>query len=113
MPGRIGGQAVAQGRGALAPSADGLMARPAAAAVDHLEIKGDEVEKDFGEKRTIVEALYFALKREEYDDPYKGQDNHLIYNCVQGDLPETGELERRLLAMTEGSFSLPMPGGES
>lgn len=49
--------------------------------------------------RSFVEALYFAIKRKEYDDPYKGENNHLIYNCTQGHLPDIGELELRIRAM--------------
>lgn len=51
--------------------------------------------------RSLVEALYFAIEHEEFDDPYKDADNHLEYNCVQGHLPDLGEWERRIYAMTE------------
>ena len=49
--------------------------------------------------RAFVEALYFAVVGKEYDDPYKGAGNHLEYNCIQGHLPEIGEIERRIRAM--------------
>lgn len=49
--------------------------------------------------RTFVEALYFAILRKEYEEPYKGADNHLEYNCNQGHLPNIGETERRIRAM--------------
>jgi len=49
--------------------------------------------------RTFIEALYFAILRKEYDDPYRGADNHLEYNCSQGHLPDIGETERRIRAM--------------
>ena len=50
-------------------------------------------------RRSFVEALYFAIVRKEYDDPYKGADNHLEYNCLQGHLSDIGEMERRIRAM--------------
>lgn len=49
--------------------------------------------------RSFVEALFFAIVRKEFDDPYKGADNHLEYNCTIGHLPDIGEMERRIRAM--------------
>ena len=49
--------------------------------------------------RAFAEALFFAVVRKEYDEPYKGADNHLEYNCIQGHLPDIGEVERRIRAM--------------
>ena len=50
--------------------------------------------------RSFAEALYYAINRKELSDPYKGEVNHLIYNCKIGHLPEINELEYRLVAMT-------------
>lgn len=63
--------------------------------------KKQVVHCDLGNNRSraFVEALYFAVVRKEYADPYKGADNHLEYNCIQGHLPEIGEIERRIRAM--------------
>lgn len=57
---------------------------------------------DFGNNRSrsLVEAFYFAVNHKEFDDPYKGADNHLEYNCIQGHLPDLGEWERRMYALT-------------
>lgn len=65
------------------------------------EGKKQIVHCDLGNNRSksFVEALYFAIERKEYDDPYKGEDNHLIYNSIQGHLPDIEELERRIRAM--------------
>ena len=43
--------------------------------------------------RTFVEALYFILTGEEFQDEYKGAFNHLAYNCMVGHLPPLGETE--------------------
>ena len=65
--------------------------------------KKQVVHCDMGNNRSpaFVEALYFAIERKEYDDPYKGADNHLVYNCIQGHLPVIGETERRIMDMVK------------
>ena len=50
--------------------------------------------------QTFVEALYFAVRRIEYDEPYNGVANHLVYNCREGHLPDISEMERRIRSMT-------------
>ncbi len=35
----------------------------------------------------IVEAAYFAIYGEQYNDEYKGSGNHLLYNCDNGYIP--------------------------
>jgi hypothetical protein len=49
--------------------------------------------------QTFVEALYYAIKRKEYDEPYNGVANHLAYNCREGHLPDIADLERRIRSM--------------
>ena len=53
---------------------------------------------DFGNNRsrTFVEAFYYVLKGEQLHDEYKGEFNHLIYNCKQGHLPPVEILEKHL-----------------
>lgn len=53
---------------------------------------------DFGNNRsrTFVEALYYVLKGEQFLDAYKGEINHLVYNCKQGHLPPVETLEKQL-----------------
>lgn len=53
--------------------------------------------------QTFVEALYYAVKCKEYDEPYNGVANHLAYNCREGHLPDIADLERRIRSMT-GTF---------
>lgn len=50
---------------------------------------------DFGNNRsrTFVEAFYYVLKDEQFHDEYKGEYNHLVYNCKQGHLPPVEETE--------------------
>lgn len=38
--------------------------------------------------RTFIEAFYFMLTGQHFHDEYKGEYNHLIYNCKAGHLPE-------------------------
>lgn len=63
--------------------------------------KKQVVHCDFGNNRsrTFVEALYFAIAGKQYEDPYKGDFNHLIYNCKEGHLPDVADLEARIRAM--------------
>lgn len=49
--------------------------------------------------RALVEALYYAIHRKQFPDEYKGEINHLIYNCKEGHLPDVSELERRIQLM--------------
>ena len=53
---------------------------------------------DFGNNRsrTFIEAFYYLLKAEEFQDEYKGEINHLAYNCREGHLPSIEEVERSL-----------------
>lgn len=57
---------------------------------------------DFGNNRsrTLVEALYYLLRREQLRDEYKGEINHLAYNCKAGHLPSIGEVEKELVSLT-------------
>lgn len=56
---------------------------------------------DFGNNRSrsFVEALYFAIRCDHLKDEYKGEVNHLVYNCKEGHLPELGTLENLLLTI--------------
>ena len=51
---------------------------------------------DFGSNRsrTLIEAFHFLLTGTEYADEYKGEYNHLSFNCKRGHLPEMRETER-------------------
>lgn len=49
--------------------------------------------------RSLVEALYYAINRKHFPDEYKGEINHLIYNCKEGHLPDVSELELRIQLM--------------
>ena len=53
---------------------------------------------DFGNNRsrTLVEALYYVLRGEQLRDEYKGEINHLAYNCKEGHLPPIDEMENIL-----------------
>ncbi len=53
--------------------------------------------------RSFVEALYFAIVRKEFEDPYKGADNHLEYNCLQGHLPKLSETEALIIHIKENA----------
>ena len=50
---------------------------------------------DFGQHRSrlVVEAFHYAKCGEHFIDPYKGYDNHLIYDCMFGYLPSLAEVE--------------------
>jgi Dual specificity phosphatase, catalytic domain. len=50
---------------------------------------------DFGNNRsrTFVEAFYYVLKGEQFPDEYKGEFNHLIYNCKIGHLSPVEQTE--------------------
>ena len=46
--------------------------------------------------RTFVEAFYYMITYEQLVDVYKGEINHLAYNCKIGHLPPMEELESRI-----------------
>lgn len=48
--------------------------------------KKQVVHCDFGNNRsrTFIEAFYFLLKGEQFQDEYKGEVNHLVYNFKIG-----------------------------
>lgn len=54
---------------------------------------------DFGQHRSrlIVEAFYYVKYGTHFIDPYKGYDNHLIYDCYSGYLPSLEEVEAYLI----------------
>ena len=56
---------------------------------------------DFGNNRSrsFVEALYFKIRGEQLADEYKGEFNHLIYNCKLGHLPELSVTEETIRAI--------------
>ena len=58
---------------------------------------------DFGNNRsrTMVEAHYYMLRGEQFQDEYKGEVNHLAYNCKAGHLPPLEEVERNLKALAD------------
>lgn len=58
------------------------------------------IHTDGGTKsQTFVEALYYAVKKTEYDEPYNGVANHLAFNCREGHLPDLPDMERRIRSM--------------
>jgi hypothetical protein len=50
---------------------------------------------DFGNNRSrsFVEALYYCLHNEHFQDEYKDEINHLVYNCTIKHLPPLAETE--------------------
>ena len=56
---------------------------------------------DFGanRSRTLIEAFHYLLTGTEYADEYKGEFNHLAYNCKRGHLPELQETERLIRSL--------------
>ena len=56
---------------------------------------------DFGNNRSrsFVEALYYRIRGEHLADEYKGEFNHLIYNCKVGHLPELSITEETIRAI--------------
>ena len=58
--------------------------------------KKQVVHCDFGNNRsrTFIEAFYYLLKGEQFQDEYKGEVNHLIYNCKIGHIPPLEETQR-------------------
>ena len=61
--------------------------------------KKQVVHCDFGNNRsrTFVEALYYLLTGEQFQDEYKGEVNHLAYNCKRGHLPPLEQTEGQIL----------------
>jgi hypothetical protein len=57
---------------------------------------------DYGNNRSraFVEALYYNLTETEFNDEYKGEINHLAYNCKVGHLPELKSVEKWLRLLT-------------
>lgn len=53
---------------------------------------------DFGNNRSrsFVEALYYRIRGEQLADEYKGEFNHLVYNCKIGHLPMLSRTEEVL-----------------
>lgn len=60
-----------------------------------------DVHCDFGNNRsrTFVEALYYCLHREHIEDEYRGEVNHLAYNCKIGHLLPLTETESLLTSI--------------
>ncbi len=50
--------------------------------------------------RTIVEALYYCLNGEHFQDEYKGEFNHLAYNCAIKHLPPLADTEEVIRNIT-------------
>lgn len=63
--------------------------------------KKQVVHCDFGNNRsrTFVEVFYYLLKGEQFQDEYKGEINHLIYNCKRGHLPPIEEIKGWILSI--------------
>ena len=66
---------------------------------------------DFGSNRsrTLIEAFHFLLTGIEYADEYKGEYNHLSYNCKHGHLPEMQETER-LIRLMKNDYEQSLQG---
>jgi protein-tyrosine phosphatase len=58
------------------------------------EGKKQVVHCDFGNNRSrsFVEAFYYLLMGEQFQDEYKGEVNHLVYNCKRGHIPQIDEI---------------------
>ena len=58
---------------------------------------------DFGQHRSrlVIEAFHFAKFGKHFNDPYKGYDNHLIYNCKTSHLPPMDIVEIGLTKLRE------------
>lgn len=61
---------------------------------------------DFGNNRSrsFIEALYFCLHNEHFRDEYKGEINHLVYNCTMKHLPALANTEEMIRSFTNPSF---------
>ena len=51
--------------------------------------------------RSFVEALYYGLHNQHLLEEYKGEINHLAYNCKIGHLPLLSETENIILNLKE------------
>ncbi len=49
--------------------------------------------------RLVVEAFHFAKCGYHLSDPYKGYENHLIYDSLEGHLPPLSDVEETLLRL--------------
>lgn len=47
--------------------------------------------------RSFVEAFHYMTTGKQLEDEYKGEINHLAYNCKVGHLPPMKELESKLM----------------
>ena len=54
--------------------------------------------------RSFIEAFHYLITGKQLKDEYKGEYNHLIYNCKAGHLPLVKETEKRLRALNPGLF---------
>lgn len=46
--------------------------------------------------RSFVEAFHYMITGKQFEDEYKGEINHLAYNCKAGHLPSLEETESKL-----------------
>ena len=65
------------------------------------EGKNQIVHCDLGNNRSkcLVETFHYLLKHSQLEDEYKGEINHLAYNCKIGHLPPLEEVQVRLTRM--------------
>ena len=58
---------------------------------------------DFGNNRSrsFVEAFHYMITGNHLKDEYKGEFNHLFFNCCQGHLPPITETERMILSLID------------
>lgn len=65
------------------------------------EGKNQIVHCDLGNNRSksLVETFHYLLKQTQLEDEYKGEINHLTYNCKIGHLPPLEEVQWRLRRM--------------
>lgn len=73
------------------------------------EGKNQIVHCDLGNNRSksLVETFHYLIKHSQLEDEYKGEINHLAYNCKIGHLPPLEEVQARLIRMI-----LPLAGYE-
>lgn len=58
---------------------------------------------DFGNNRSrsFVEAFHYLISGEHLQDEYKGEFNHLFFNCNQGHLPPIAETEKLIISLRD------------
>ena len=58
---------------------------------------------DFGanRSRSFVEAFHYLIMGTQFPDEYKGEFNHLVYNCKIGHLPPLEETERMIKTLEQ------------